>query len=619
MIKSLYSGVTGLKTHNQRMDVIGNNIANVNTTAYKAGTVTFKDVYYQTKQSASGGNFTAGGVNPKQVGYGVQLGTISKVMTQSGLTYSDSVFDCALEGAGFFQVMDSMGNIYYTRLGRFDVDSFGNLVDPNGNIVLGVSGDPTGIPASSQRINLFIPPIEDSASYSIKEYLGHEIIFEAGGFGPGGNINISIIPSDVPFANMSGSTLNVFMDLNKDYEGILAVNYIPGPPVAGGIGPRPIAGQVPPAGAVYPPALGIAAAPATVTPAQAASWERMLTDRISQMFSDDLKDAIRLGGVNVDPVIYNPEDPNAGISITFNSIPSATPLVPNPTAAQQAKNTLRVSDSVELNFLMDKAGAAGNRYEINVDNKNSNGAVTARWTENVLTISLPADGNVTLAQIQEQIDLVTGVTRNAAGEVTDATIPDRSIRVTGTNAGADMLMTAMVNTAPATPPAGFRDFENYMNGRTLLVAMANGANSFFSSAFESLTTVRMEGGFFFTPQTPDDCIIEIGRDGVIYAMHPQHEMLLLGRIDIVDFVNPNGLNQVGTSYFTQSRNSGEPRVKIPSDETNTFVIAGALEMSNVDLSQEFSDMIITQRGFQANSRIITVSDTMLEELINLKR
>ena len=88
MVKSLYTGVSGMKTHQQKMDVIGNNIANVNTTGYKTNVVTFADVYYQTKKSPSGASTTLGGVNPTQVGYGVKMNTTTPNMTQSGFTFS---------------------------------------------------------------------------------------------------------------------------------------------------------------------------------------------------------------------------------------------------------------------------------------------------------------------------------------------------------------------------------------------------------------------------------------------------------------------------------------------------------------------------------------------------
>ena len=98
MVKSLYTGVSGMKTHQQKMDVIGNNIANVNTTGYKTNVVTFADVYYQTKKSPSGASTTLGGVNPTQVGYGVKMNTTTPNMTQSGFTFSDSIYDMAIDG-----------------------------------------------------------------------------------------------------------------------------------------------------------------------------------------------------------------------------------------------------------------------------------------------------------------------------------------------------------------------------------------------------------------------------------------------------------------------------------------------------------------------------------------
>ncbi len=93
----------------------------------------------------------------------------------------------------------------------------------------------------------------------------------------------------------------------------------------------------------------------------------------------------------------------------------------------------------------------------------------------------------------------------------------------------------------------------------------------------------------------------------------------MGRIDLALFENPEGLDQVGTTYWKTSLSSGDPELKKANDVGSGAIVSTALEMSNADLSQEISDMIITQRGFQANSRVITVTDTMLEELVNLKR
>ena len=113
--------------------------------------------------------------------------------------------------------------------------------------------------------------------------------------------------------------------------------------------------------------------------------------------------------------------------------------------------------------------------------------------------------------------------------------------------------------------------------------------------------------------------ISINSDGIIVGVHEVYGVCELGRVDLATFSNPAGLTKVGSTYFEQSLNSGEPIVVNAGTEGTGEIMASTLESSNVDLSSEFSDMIMTQRGFQASSRVITVSDTMLEELINLKR
>lgn len=153
MMRSLYSGVTGLTTHQTRMDVIGNNIANVNTYGFKSSRTTFKDIYYQTVKSPSAGmTREKAGNNPTEVGYGVQLGSIDKNMSRSSFAGTDRTFDLAISGEGFFivgkpdQDSDDMVDITYTRMGNFGLDSAGNLVNANNKFVLGTknAGDFSG-------------------------------------------------------------------------------------------------------------------------------------------------------------------------------------------------------------------------------------------------------------------------------------------------------------------------------------------------------------------------------------------------------------------------------------------------------------------------------------------
>lgn len=132
-------------------------------------------------------------------------------------------------------------------------------------------------------------------------------------------------------------------------------------------------------------------------------------------------------------------------------------------------------------------------------------------------------------------------------------------------------------------------------------------------------TFTLTGGTEFTEQDVGNLTgISIGADGTIMGTSAAG-LQVLGRIDLATFANSEGLMQSGNSYFTATSNSGDAKLAIAGENGTGGLKNSALEMSNVDLSQEFSDMITTQRGFQACSRLITVSDTMLEELINLKR
>lgn len=136
-MKALYSGVSGLRSHQTKMDVIGNNIANVNTYGFKSQRATFRDVYYQTIKSPSEGSAERGGTNSSQVGYGAQVGSIDTIHSLSGYSPTDSATDIYINGEGYFVVQNPSGDKLYTRLGALSFDSKGNLVDVNGSQVCG--------------------------------------------------------------------------------------------------------------------------------------------------------------------------------------------------------------------------------------------------------------------------------------------------------------------------------------------------------------------------------------------------------------------------------------------------------------------------------------------------
>lgn len=167
MLRAMDSAVAGLRAHQNKMDVVGHNIANVNTDGFKAQTYTFKEAMYQTSTASTGNNGNVGGVNAAQYGYGTLMGTIGMDMTASTPTYRGG-FNASIDGEGFYMVMNNAAKIevgsakstgfYYTRVGQFTVDSKGFVVDGNGNYVYGFQPDQdniiTGIITPDQAKNL---------------------------------------------------------------------------------------------------------------------------------------------------------------------------------------------------------------------------------------------------------------------------------------------------------------------------------------------------------------------------------------------------------------------------------------------------------------------------------
>lgn len=609
MMKSLYSGVAGMKTHNQRMDVVGNNISNVNTVGYKAGTVTFKDVYYQTKAPASSGDSTSGGKNPVQIGYGVRLGTVNQVMTQSGFNYTDTVYDCAIEGEGFFQVMDDSGNIFYSRNGSFSVDSYGNLVDPNGYIVLGVSGDPSNVETGqSQRIRLNIPAVDNNVASATKTVNGYGVTVSASTYGEEGNLSFTIIDSDTPFATRSGSNLAIYMDLSQDFGGQamedLQASY------------ADTIAQIEAyqAGAGDPPDT---AALQELQVATEAAFNVAL-----QEFQNAVNAAIEQGGIGL-------ADGVLPLNFEMDAVPSYDEVM-----ATKASNVIELTQTLvdddgnptgeflayDLRFEADTAGSFANKFEVDLKTQSGQATVSAKWRDNVLTIIVPETG-ATLEEIQAQVTLAAGGDSNKSLTVSARAATVAYEAMDDVN-GVDRGVTTRTAEGEFATEGDFGEFDfgAALKGATTRTTLDGGQDNFFADLAIALSTVNMTDGRVAAEQGVDDLTqLSIDSDGVIYGRHAVHGLLLLGRIDIATFVNPIGLDQVGTSLWQASLASGEAQIKIPTTEGSGAVVSNALEMSNVDLAQEFSDMIITQRGYQANSRVITVSDTMLEELVNLKR
>ncbi len=716
MVKSLYSGVSGLKTHQSKMDVIGNNIANVNTTGFKAGVVTFKDVYYQNKINPSAGTATLGGVNPAQVGYGVRLNSTVANMTQSGFTYTDSKWDMALDGEGFFQVMDGSGNIFYTRAGAFSVDSEGYLVNASGYHVLGVTGDSEGVEPSSEVIRIIIPDTDAHASSATKKVNGVNVTLSMSAPSDHTDMSVTFTPAEYPYATYANGILNIFFNQDEQYSSEDAFEQaIQKALDAGGI-------TLPDDVSLQFDFESIPDNPEAVIAANGVVGLPFKTENDSCMFHDTYTEVDATGStktkhaymgfatnkvmgskvsvaINYDnaatgtSAAYDPGTSTWTITVNDNvdaekineaikKITSADITIPELTCT----NFVLPSDAAKKTTVLENwenggaiktdgtdhgsggfdvaatvAGEYANNYKVTFAYVAGYGKTSAVWNENELTITVSND--TTVAEINDKIKTaaggdekkilkmanISGLLNNRveASVVTPATNPATYnviitdptgaqkvikgapkadgtgggtvsyLKPDGTAGTADDFTEEVTTPAPTVWNPQMR--ESFFGGHPSINPM-DGEDSFFTGVAKSLSTFALEDGRLGGPQPLESCEVTIQTDGTIIGIHPVHGYITLGRIDIALFENPNGLSQVGGTNFAETVASGPAKVSIAGgDEGAGSVLSNTLEMSNVDLSQEFTDMITTQRGFQANSRVITVSDTMLEELLSLKR
>ncbi len=476
MMRSLFAGVAGLKTHQTRMDVIGNNIANVNTTAYKSMSMTFSDLMYQTTQAASGANAVTGvaGINARQIGLGSKTSAIKTAIAGQGATQTtNDPFDIMISGDAFFVVSkgNASGN-YFTRDGSFYIDGRGNLaMTSTGYNVMGWQVDETTGEIKKDTVSALRIMTEENMTYP------SEATTQA-------TVSGVVDKFDTDVNSPSGRIMNLEIYDNQGY--------------------------------MYTARLSVHA----INGDNGEFYVKM----------DDLLDS---NGKSVmytynDQGLRTDEKTDLGKAITFGG-------------SVNDKDGKPVTDAVALKFTKGKGtfeyvGAAGS-------------------TSTVLQFATTAAG--------------TGPAENFK------------------NVTIDFSATGNYN----------------VNGVSTIGALKGG-----------------EGGLGSGRPIGEMSGISVAKDGIITASYDNGQSRTLGQIAVATFPNPSGLSKEGDNLYAATMNSGDfDGIGQDITEGGGYMNSGVLEMSNVDLSQEFTEMITTQRGFQANSRIITVSDTLLEELTNLKR
>lgn len=550
MVRSMYSGVSGLRSHQQRLDVIGNNVSNANTYGFKSSRATFRDMFYQNVRNAAQGTSSRGGINPSAIGYGASLSSVDLLMEVSSMTPTGNPLDVAITGEGFLQVMDNDGNIFYTRAGMLDVDpTTGYLVDGNGYFVLGTQAkDATvgivGQEPGTSRIKIELPTLDAKQASVTKKIGGNEFTMTASNVGDAGNASINF-------------SLAYDMPAGQDIEVVISGNNIE----------------------------------VNVNPTSTFANVGTFMDQVNTMITDKLGETHPAGKfeLNMDPPITmtgNPAYPGDVITgeqlVKSDAGPTGGMIALSPDA--QDRNIQFIAKKLGSAFSGDTAGA---QLEITHD------TTSDLWSVAVGDYKLEG---ITLAALTGSAGVMLKNTATGADENDYFTI--------------SIPKSALDLQDPDDPSLGYKDTTVTLGDMTPQRPSGNlGLNAGF----------QLEGGTEGGPQTIMNITgFGIGADGTLTGQ-AGGERLIFGRIDLANFDNPKGLQQSGNSYFAETQNSGKPQYAVPGEDGTGALKNSALEMSNVDLANEFSDMITTQRGYQANSRLITVSDTMLEELINLKR
>ena len=503
MLGSMYSAVSGLSAHQTKMNVIGNNIANVNTYGFKSSRVTFSDVFYQTISGATGATTNSGGTNPTQLGYGAKVNSIDVINTRAGSATTDRALDVYINGDGYLPVKDSNGIIKYTRVGVLSFDVSGNLVDSNGNMVLGIPIDPV------TKMNR----------------LGADGTVDAQNLVP-----IRVTPSDLD--KFTGITIGSNGEITVIKEG---------DPVF---------------------------VPSANTP-----W---LTD--VEITADSLYDrSVTLTATRSDDVSFLPGNYSgtttpifAGANPVSDNANINGPLRVSYDGTDYTLSYIRKGESTENTVTgVLNAGVVPNTVTFTVDSVDADPAsVTIPvGADNTTAVVLPGDGNqVTLGNVvASQININAKTYDKSGAEV--------ALTATWSAGAADNTQIALGDMTFTVDPVLFGTLEAGEINNTLVGTVGPGAG------------IPMK----------------------------------VANLSVVKFTNSDGLTQNGEGYYTETVNSGEPVGTVPGNQGTGTLRSGALEMSNVDLSREFTEMIIAQRGFQANTRMITVSDEMLAELVSMKR
>jgi len=576
MMRSLYSGVSGLKTHQTKMDVIGNNISNVNTVAFKSSSTQFQDIMYQTTSGASGATATTGGKNAKQIGLGVTTGATKVSIASSGAAQSTGeAFDIRLvdsNSTNFFIVSNGTQNLF-TRAGSFYLDGNGNLAMTS-----------TGYLVQGWQVDKETGEIQKDTVSALRLMQAENLISDPE-WTTNGTFSGIIDENDVNVTSTSGYYRNFmfFDNLGYSYTAKFSIKIV-----------NPDVNEY--------------------------------SVKLVNIYDEKGNDILN-GNDEVQGLLQRDDDNDGEADVLLSDIfgearteVQLTDRNDNTTIDNQGKLVYKaVRSGTTITYTMaDAVGSAPTEVQLR-------------------------DGTTALGYTFEYVDPADSQTKQVGISLTELYNYDTSADPEGTVYEYDQTTGKLQSTKPVTSYAlkfktsdgSFERVTDVANTKAVKLNMSQFGDMFSDISIDFSQMKNLDNGGSSTVEVEKGDIdgttgagkmigrmtsIAVSGDGRIFGSYSNGNTVLLGQIAVAQFANASGLESLGNNCYGTTLNSGEfdgMGVEVTADGGS--MNSGQLEMSNVDLSTEFTEMITTQRGFQANSRIITVSDTLLEELTNLKR
>jgi len=533
---SLNSGISGLKASQTALNVIGDNLANLNTAGFKTSRVSFANELTQTVRAALAPSGGLGGRNPIQIGTGTRVSSIDKDYSQGNLTPTGRPFDLAIQGDGFFTLTNQFED-FYTRVGSFSLDKSNDLVDSGTGLkVKGVTGNIINVPVNSTQAG------RATTSTEIAGNLNSE-------FKTGALQQVKTTSSAYTFgtgtAAVAATALNS-LDQNSTIYGAGDTIDIAGTEHNG----------------------------TTIT--ESFQWGAALDGTTLGDLRDFISSKFGTATATIDTsgniVVTSDAPGQSELSLTIADTTGNTGATTHPTYSTTATGTGDVY--VTTIPVFDTQGSS-HLVSLTFDRTASN-------TWNVTSTMKPGEGSVSDAAI-------TSIQFNADGSFAQVN-------------GTSQIVITYLNGSPAQPITLDFGTGGGFSGLTQFGGTSSAA---------SINQDGYEEGFFSSTT--------INPDGKVVALFTNGQTSDIDQLQLGTFSNPAGLSSVGNNLLSPTLASGAAVLKTALSGRVGSIVSGVLESSNVDIAEEFTKLIISQRAFQANARTITTTDEVLQELVNIVR